>query len=135
MAYWLVKAEPEDCSIDSLAADGKTLWTGVRNYAARNNLRSMQLGETCIFYRSMVKPAAVGLATVTATAVQDPTCPEEPAWLAVELTFKQKFDTELPSKLLKSTVGLEAMTLFRISRLSVQPVTDAEFDIIVSMGK
>lgn len=134
MTYWLIKAEPEDCSIDSLAADGKTLWTGVRNYAARNNLRAMQLGDTCIFYRSMVKPAIVGLANVTATAVQDPTCPDEPAWLAVEISFAHKFSHELPLKMLKTTVGLEAMTLFRISRLSVQPVTDTEFEIIRSMG-
>jgi predicted RNA-binding protein with PUA-like domain len=135
MAYWLIKAEPEDYSIDLLAKEGKTMWTGVRNYAARNHLRAMKIGDEAIFYRSMVKPAAVGVARVSSEAVPDFTYVEDATtWSSVEFSFGEKFAKELPSTLLKQTVGLESMVLFRISRLSVQPVTAEEFAIIRSMA-
>ncbi len=150
MANWLVKTEPELYSIQRLQRERCTLWTGVRNYQARNYLRSMNVGDVVLVYHSQSEPSAVmGTATVTKPAVPDPTqfvkadpafdpkaSKEEPRWFSPELTFVEQFREPLPLPMLRSKKGLQGMVLLqRGSRLSVQPVTDGEMKIILELGK
>ena len=134
MNYWLVKSEPDTFSLDHFRAEKVTVWYGVRNYTARNNLRAMQLGDICIFYRSVTKPAAVALAKVVREHYQDPTT-EETAWLAVDIELIDAFNKEIPLAIIKQTPELADMALLKLSRLSVQPVTAFEFEVICKLGK
>lgn len=134
MAYWLVKSEPETFSLDDFKAEKVTVWYGVRNYTARNNLKAMQMDEICLFYKSVTKPAIQGLARVVREQYQDPTT-EEVAWVAVDLEFIEEFKNEIPLSTIKATPELQNMALLKLSRLSVQPVTDDEFEIICKIGR
>jgi predicted RNA-binding protein with PUA-like domain len=134
MNYWLIKSEPETFSLDHFRAEKVTVWYGVRNYTARNNLRTMQLGDICIFYRSVTKPAAIALAKVVRENYQDPTT-EETAWVAVDVELIEEFKREIPLSEVKQTPELESMALLKQSRLSVQPVTTAEFAVICRLGR
>ncbi len=129
MTYWLVKSEPESFSLEDFKKEDVTVWYGVRNYTARNNLRAMKAGDVCIFYRSVVKPAAIALAKVVKEGFQDPTT-EDPAWIAVELQFDKEFEREVSLREIKEHPELQNMALLKLSRLSVQPVTPEEFQII-----
>ena len=133
MTYWLVKSEPESFSIEDFQKEKVTVWYGVRNYTARNNLRAMQVDDICIFYRSVTKPAAIAFARVAREHYQDPTT-EEAAWLAVDLEFMEAFKKEVPLSIIKETPELQNMALLKLSRLSVQPVTPEEFEIISKMS-
>jgi predicted RNA-binding protein with PUA-like domain len=134
MNYWLIKSEPETFSLDHFRAEKVTVWYGVRNYTARNNLRAMQLGDICIFYRSVTKPAAIALAQVVRENYQDPTT-EETAWVAVDVELIEEFKREIPLSEVKQTPELENMALLKLSRLSVQPVTAMEFEVICKLGR
>ncbi len=134
MAYWLVKSDPEDYGWNELSRDKKTNWTGVRSYAARNHLRSMKKGDLVLFYHSGNESAVVGIAKVTKEAFQDTTTDED-AWVAVELTAVKPFKEAVPLSAVKTVKELKNMILLKISRLSVQPVTEAEFNKVVEMGK
>jgi predicted RNA-binding protein with PUA-like domain len=134
MTYWLIKSEPETFSLDHFRAEKVTVWYGVRNYTARNNLRAMQLGDICIFYRSVTKPAAIALARVVRENYQDPTT-EETAWVAVDVELIEEFKREIPLAEIKKTPELEEMALLKLSRLSVQPVRDVEFELICKLGR
>jgi predicted RNA-binding protein with PUA-like domain len=134
MNYWLIKSEPETFSLAHFSAEKVTVWYGVRNYTARNNLRAMQLGDICIFYRSVAKPAAIALARVVRENYQDPTT-EETAWIAVDVELIEEFKREIPLSEVKQTPGLENMALLKLSRLSVQPVTAMEFEVICKLGR
>ena len=134
MNYWLIKSEPETFSLDHFRAEKVTVWYGVRNYTARNNLRAMQLGDICIFYRSVTKPAAIALARVARENYQDPTT-EEAAWVAVDVELIEEFKREVSLQEVKKTPELENMALLKLSRLSVQPVTALEFEVICKMGR
>ena len=134
MNYWLIKSEPETFSLDHFRAEKVTVWYGVRNYTARNNLRAMQLGDICIFYRSVTKPAAIALAQVVRENYQDPTT-EETAWVAVDVELIEEFKREIPLSEVKQTPELENMALLKLSRLSVQPVTADEFEVITKLGR
>ena len=134
MAYWLIKSEPETFSLADFRTEKVTVWYGVRNYTARNNLRSMQYDDICIFYRSVTKPAAIALARVVREAYQDPTT-DVVAWLAVDVELIEEFTQEVPLSVIKQTSELQNMALLRLSRLSVQPVTDVEFDVICRLGR
>jgi predicted RNA-binding protein with PUA-like domain len=134
MNYWLIKSEPETFSLDHFRAEKVTVWYGVRNYTARNNLRAMQLGDICIFYRSVTKPAAIALAKVVRENYQDPTT-EETAWVAVDVELIEEFKREIPLSEVKQTPELENMALLKLSRLSVQPVTAMEFEVICKLGR
>ncbi len=134
MNYWLIKSEPETFSLDHFRAEKVTVWYGVRNYTARNNLRAMQLGDICIFYRSVTKPAAIALAKVVRENYQDPTT-EETAWVAVDVELIEEFKREIPLSEVKQTPELENMALLKLSRLSVQPVTADEFEVICKLGR
>ena len=133
MAHWLMKTEPDDYSWDRLVADGKTEWSGVRNYAAALNMRAMKVGERAFFYRSMVDPAIVGIMEIATLAYP---APDDPKGKFVRLMVK-------PVKPLAREVGLAAikadprfadMVLIRQSRLSVSPVTDAHWRMLCAMG-
>ena len=144
--YWLVKSEAEVFSFDDLlAAPNRTTgWDGVRNYAARNHLRAMRAGDLVLFYYSMESDKSiVGVATVVREAYVDATAldpadahydpksdPAEPRWFMVDLQAVEQLTRPVRLEEIKRTQGLEKMALLRIGRLSVQPVTDAEFAII-----
>jgi predicted RNA-binding protein with PUA-like domain len=134
MNYWLCKSDPEEYGLKELVRDKKTIWTGVRNYAARNHLRNMKKGDEVLFYHSGGESAVVGIAKVTREAFQDPTT-EEKAWVAVELAPVKVFRNPVPLDLIKKTGELKDMVLLKISRLSVQPVQEKEFKKLVSMGR
>ena len=134
MNYWLVKSEPFKYSSDQFVKDKKTHWDGVRNYAARNNLRDMQKGDQVFFYHSNEGLAIVGIAEVVKTAYQDPTTKEE-AWVAVELKAGKKLKKPVSLQDIKANPALKNMALVRISRLSVSPVTEKEWEISMEMSE
>lgn len=133
MAYWLVKSEPFKYSWDQFVADKKTIWDGVRNYGARNNLRDMKLNDLLFFYHSNEGVEIVGVAKVSKTAFQDPTS-DNPNWLSVELKPVKKLKRSVPLSEIKKVPSLQQMALIRLSRLSVQPVTEDEWFTIMEMA-
>ena len=132
--FWLVKSEPSAYSWANLVADGKTAWTGVRNYTARNNLRTMRKGDSVLFYHSVVGKEIVGMARVIREAHPDPTATEGD-WSAVDLAPEKALPRPVTLDEIKRNGKLKAMALLRLSRLSVQPVTSAEFAEISRMAK
>ncbi len=131
--YWLIKSEPYEFSWQQLKTDKKTDWTGVRNYAARNNLRAMQKGDLAFFYHSNEGQEIVGIAKVVREHFQDPTS-DNPAWLAVGFApFKQML-TPVALKTIKQDPFFVQMDLVRLGRLSVGKVSDSEFARICEMG-
>ena len=133
MAYWLVKSEPHTYSFDQLVKDGSTTWDGVRNYAALNHLKSMKKNDEVLYYHSMEGLEIVGIAKVSKEFFQDPTTDEE-AWVAVELKAGKKLKKPVSLKDIKAHPALKNMALVRISRLSVSPVTDKEWETIMQMA-
>ena len=131
--FWLVKQEPSAYSWSDFVADGKTAWTGVRNFTARNNLRAMQEGDEVLFYHSVTDKAAIGIAEVARTAYRDPTATEGD-WSAVDLVPRKPLKRPVSLDDIKRNPKLKEMALLRLSRLSVQPVSQAEFREIVRMG-
>ena len=135
MKQWLMKVEPGAYDIDRLARDGTTNWEGVRNYQARNYMRDeMKVGDRVLFYASNAKPSGVtGLAEVSREARPEA---GDPTWVMVEIKFVEKFAEVVPLETLKATKGLEKMVVVQKgSRLSIQPVTKAEYDIVVKLGR
>jgi len=133
MAYWLVKSEPDVYSWDTFVAEKRTFWNGVRNYQARNNMQAMRKGDTVLFYHSNEERQIMGLSTVVKEAYQDPTT-DDPAWVVVDLKAGKKLKTPVTLVRIKQTPGLENIALIRQSRLSVMPLTDDEFTIIMSIA-
>ena len=149
--YWLMKCEPEAYTIEELKRDGTTSWEGVRNYQARNSMRDdMKLGDGVLFYASNAEPSGVaGVAEISREAYPDhfalqkghhyfdpDSDPENPTWYMVDIRFVEKFPGVLPLAALKATPGLEKMVVTQKgSRLSVQPVTPAEFEIVLALGR
>lgn len=134
MNYWLVKQEPESYSFETFQKEGKTDWTGVRNYAARNNLRAMKTGDKVFYYHSGDERSVVGLAKVTKTAFPDPTA-EGDTWSAVELEAGKAVKKPVTLAAIKANPKLANIALVRLSRLSVVPLTKEEFDEITAMSK
>jgi predicted RNA-binding protein with PUA-like domain len=134
MAYWLVKSEPFKYSWEQFVQDGKTFWDGVRNYGARNNLRAMKIGDLVFFYHSNEGVEIVGIAKVTGEAYQDPTT-EEDAWVVVDLKPVKKLKNPVTLQEIKKDSRLQNMALLRLSRLSVQPVTEEEWNIVLEMSE
>ena len=134
MQYWLVKSEPEAYAWSDLLRDRRTDWTGVRNYAARNNLSAMRRGDQVLFYESVTTKAIVGRATVSRTALPDPTA-DEAGWVAVELTADASLPKPVTLAEIKESPTLAKMSLVRISRLSVHPLTAAEFKQVLKIGR
>lgn len=131
--YWLVKSEPGTYSWDNFAAERRTAWTGVRNYAARLHLRAMRAGDQVLFYHSGEAKSIVGLARVTKAAFPDPTA-DEPGWVAVELAAGRPLPSPVTLATVKATPALKAMALIRLGRLSVQPVKPAEFKAVLKLA-
>jgi len=134
MRYWLMKVEPSAYAIDDLQRDGTTTWDGVRNYQARNFLREMRAGDKVLFYASTADPSGVtGLAEVSKEARPEP---KDPTWSMVDIRFVAKFPQTVSLETLKKTKGLEKMVVVKKgTRLSVQPVTKAEYDIVAKLGR
>jgi predicted RNA-binding protein with PUA-like domain len=132
--FWLVKSEPSAYSWANLVVDGKTAWTGVRNYTARNNLRAMRKGDEVFFYHSVVGKEIVGIAKLVREAYPDPTA-KEGDWSAVDLAPEKALPKPVTLDDIKRNSKLKEMALLRLSRLSVQPVTSAQFDEILRMAK
>ncbi len=133
MAKWLVKSEPATYSWEKFEKDGSTTWDGVRNYAARNNLRSMKKNDEVFFYHSNEGVEIVGIAKVVKEAFQDPTTTDT-AWLAVELKPVKRFRNPVTLQVIKKHPQLREMALVKLSRLSVQPVTDEEWETVVQLS-
>jgi len=132
--YWLVKSEPDVYSYDQLVADGSTRWDGVRNYQARNNLRAMQQGDICLYYHSNIGLSVVGIARVSKEHFPDPTA-EKGDWSAVELEALKPFVRAVPLSEIKANPDLQELLLVRNGRLSVMPVTSAEFSTLLALGE
>jgi predicted RNA-binding protein with PUA-like domain len=144
-----MKSEPDVYSIDDLERDGRTLWDGVRNYQARNNMRKMSVGDLVLYYHSRQTPPGVaGTARVVREAYPDPTQfdpdssyfdaksdEDDPRWWLVDVEFVEKFDGQVSLPAIKDEPSLSDMVLVNNSRLSVQPVTEAEFRKVQEMAK
>jgi predicted RNA-binding protein with PUA-like domain len=133
MNYWLVKQEPEAYSWEAFVKDGKTPWTGVRNFAARLNLRAMKKGDPVFYYHSQTGKEIVGLARVEKEAYPDPTATEGD-WSCVDLAAVKPLKKPISLEALKADKILKDMKLVKISRLSVSPVTKAEYDRILQLS-
>ena len=131
--YWLVKQEPTTYSFDQLVADGGTMWDGVRNFQARNNLQAMRRGDRVLFYHSVVGTAVVGICEVTREAYPDPTA-KEGSWVAVDLAPVRKLKRPVTLEEIKADRALRDVPLVRQSRLSVMPIEKMAFDAIVKRG-
>jgi predicted RNA-binding protein with PUA-like domain len=135
--YWLMKCEPDAYTIDDLKRDRRTSWEGVRNYQARNLMRDdMQVGDGVLFYASNADPSGVtGLAKIVRAGYPE-SGQATPVWYMVEIGFVERFAGTVSLETLKATSGLEKMMVTRKgSRLSVQPATKAEYDIVVRLGR
>ena len=133
MQYWLIKSEPFKYPWDQLVKDKKTIWDGVRNYRARNNMRDMKKGDQLLFYHSNEGLEIVGIAEVSKEHFQDPTT-EETAWVAVEVKPVKKLKNPVSLAYIKSDPVLSKMELVKLSRLSVAAVSAAEFELICKLG-
>ncbi len=133
MNYWLVKSEPDEYGFSDLQAEGTGRWDGVRNYAARNHLRSMRVGDLVLFYHSRKGLEVAGICKVVREAYPDPTA-EKGDWSAVDMAAVKPFSKPVPLKAIKDSPKLQEMPLVRIGRLSVMPVTEVEFYEILKMG-
>jgi|SRR5688572_3338054 len=149
--HWLLKCEPAAYSIEDLERDGTATWEGVRNFQARNTLRDdMKPGDGVLFYASNAEPSGVsGLAEVSREGYPDPFAfrkghkyfdpksdPDNPTWYMVDIRFLERFEEVIPLSVLKETPGLEKMVVTQKgSRLSVQPVTREEFEIVRRLGR
>lgn len=134
MSYWLVKSEPDKYSWDQFVKDKKTHWDGVRNFAARNNLRAMKKGDQVFYYHSNEGMEIVGIAQVVKEAYQDPTT-DDPNWVVVDLKPVKAFKRPVSLAQIKADMRLTNMALVRLGRLSVQPVTPEEWNIVLEMGE
>src|SRR5262245_19505253 len=134
MNYWLVKQEPEDYAWSAFVKDGGAAWTGVRNFAARNNLRAMKKGDTVFYYHSVEDKHVVGIARVAKEAYPDPTATEGD-WSCVDLVPVKPLPKPVTLATIKADAALREMKLVKISRLSVSPVTKAEFDRIMELSR
>jgi predicted RNA-binding protein with PUA-like domain len=132
MAYWLVKSEPFVYSWDQLVKDGRSGWEGVRNYAARLHLRAMKKGDRVLFYHSNKGTEIVGIAEVLREAYPDPTTQED--WSSVDIKPVRALKKPVTLADVKARKDLANMALIRLGRLSVQPVTPAEWDAIMEMA-
>jgi len=133
MAYWLVKSEPFKYSWDKFTEDKQTMWDGVRNYAARNNLKAMKKGDEVFWYHSNEGLEIVGIAKVAKEHYQDPTT-DDANWVVVDLKPFKKLKKPVTLDTVKTDRRLANMALVRLGRLSVQPVTDEEYHIIMELS-
>ncbi len=134
MNYWLVKSEPFVFSFQQLQADGRTVWEGVRNYQARNNLRAMRNGDRVLFYHSNEGLEVVGICEVVQEAYPDPSA-EKGDWSVVDLVPVRPLVKPVPLPVIKTTPELQHIALVRNGRLSVMPLTPDEYAKILELGE
>jgi predicted RNA-binding protein with PUA-like domain len=134
MNYWLVKSEPFKYSWDDLLKDGSTYWDGVRNYQARNNLKSMEKGDLVLYYHSNEGKEVVGVARVIKEFYQDPTTQDD-RWVVVDIEPVNKLNNPVSLSDIKNDKRLEKVPLVTHSRLSVMPILKKHFETIIKMGK
>ena len=134
MAYWLMKSEPDVYSYDDLVRDGEGTWDGVRNHAAALHLKAMQVGDEALFYHSIIGKEAVAVMTISATAMPDPTEPEGTRWVAVKVKPLRKLARPIPLSLIKDEPRLADMAMIRQSRLSVSPVRESEWKVLMALA-
>ncbi|MCH2082425.1 MAG: EVE domain-containing protein [Saprospiraceae bacterium] len=132
--YWLVKSEPYEYSFEDLIRDGSTVWSGVRNYAARNHLRNMRQDDFVLYYHSRKGLEIVGIAKVQKESYPDPTAEKED-WSAVDLVPVKYLAKAVSLKTIKARPELAEMPLVKIGRLSVMPLTAEEFETILELGE
>lgn len=133
MHYWIIKTEPSTYSWDKFVAEGKSMWDGVRNYQARNNMMAMKLGDLVLFYHSNEGKEIVGMAKVTKEHYPDPTT-DDPRWVVVEFEPVQQFKKPVTLAMLKADERFAHVSLVRQGRLSVLPIKREEFDLILGLG-
>ena len=131
--YWLMKSEPGKYSWNDLVRDGWTYWDGVRNYESRNNMRRMAVGDRVLYYHSNIGTEVVGIAEVIREHYQDPTT-EDTRWSVVDIKPVETLRRAVPLKAIKQESALSDMQLVRRSRLSVTPVTEEEFGVVLQLG-
>ncbi len=134
MEHWLIKSEPEEYSFEDLKKEKTTEWTGVRNYAARNNLNNMKKGDICLYYHSVTDKRIVGLAKVVEEAYPDPT-DDTGKWVAVTVAYLKPLNKPVEYSSLKAMEHMKKFDLIRISRLSVMPVPDEYWYEILEMSE
>ena len=134
MNHWLVKSEPFKYSWAQFVKDKKAVWDGVRNYAARNNMRAMKIGDLVFFYHSNEGLEIVGIAKVVKEAYQDPTT-DDTAWSVVEIAPFKALKKPVTLAQIKTDKQLAAMQIIKLSRLSVSAVTAAEFDRVLALSE
>jgi predicted RNA-binding protein with PUA-like domain len=135
MQYWLIKSDPETYSFELMKKEKKTFWNGVRNYADRNNMKAMKKGDLLFFYESMNgEPSVIGVTKVIKEAYQDPTT-DDTAWVCVDVQYVSTLKRPVTLAEIKKNKKLTQMALVRISRLSVQPVTEEEWEEVLKMSE
>lgn len=134
MNYWLIKSEPGAYSWADLESDKETLWDGVRNYQARNNLKAMKVGDFCLYYHSVNEKQVMGVAKVVKEFYPDPTA-KEGDWVVVDVVPEMKLKNPVTLQQVKADERLNDMVLVRNSRLSVQPVKKEEFEVILEISE
>ena len=134
MNYWLVKSEPEAFSWDQLVKDGETIWSGVRNYTARNNLKEMKKGDLVLFYHSVTGKEIVGIAKVSREAYPDPTIDDD-RWVATDIQPVKPLKYPVPLTAIKEDARFKDFGLVRQGRLSVMPVEKELYDAILAMSQ
>lgn len=132
MQYWILKSEPEAFSFQELLDKGWTHWDGVRNHQAKNNLKAMQVGDIALFYHSVSEKALVGISKITQTAYPDPT---DEKWVAVRVEPVLKLTQPVTLEQIKADPKLTELKLVKQSRLSVVPITQKEFEHLLSLSK
>jgi predicted RNA-binding protein with PUA-like domain len=133
MNYWMVKQEPDSYPWEAFERDGRTAWTGVRNFQARNNLRAMKKGDRVFYYHSVTGKSVMGMAEVVREAYADPTA-KEGDWSCVDLVPRQACKTPVDLETIKNEKALKDLPLLRQSRLSVMPVSGAEAKVLRRLG-
>jgi len=134
-SHWLVKSEPSEYAWAELVKDGATLWTGVRNFAARNHLAAMKKGDLALYYHTGESKAVVGIAKVAGQARPDPTGKKDEGWVAVELAPAKALGAPVTLAAIKADPALSDIALVRQGRLSVMPIPKPAFDRILALGK
>lgn len=135
MNYWMVKTEPGEFSYEDLEKDGKTVWDGVRNFQARNNLKAMKVGDSVLIYHSVTEKALAGIGKVSKAHYPDPTDNPKGDWVVVELVPDKPLKRRVTLAELKSTPDLQDIPLIRQSRLSVMPLDAKTFNQLIALSK
>ena len=131
--YWLLKSEPKTWSWNDQVREKTTMWEGVRNYQARNNLIKMKKGDLCFFYQSVSEKSIVGIVEVVKKSYPDPT-DKSGKFVVVNVKTKSKIKQAISLEIIKNTAGLENIPLLKQSRLSVMPISNKEWNIIIKLS-